>query len=219
MVDCRSLIEFCRAFAEVRPNTTTSNRPHKMRNRSRSLNPLSRHPFCSRSPFAAIDAVLLPLVIGALTVLTVPCLTLLFRIAPHFLPFAFDLVEDVLYEAPIAYAIGLGLSFVGVLLVYEIYNHNSRKCGRPYCRGLKKAVEFDIQLESEECVRYLPPVPGDVLGVKPLEVGRDQKELEAELRKMAPLNGRTVLVFRMPCGCPIGRMEVWGAKKVGRIKK
>ncbi|KAK1292256.1 Uncharacterized protein QJS10_CPB17g01546 [Acorus calamus] len=190
MVDCRSLIEFCRAFTEVRPNTTTSNRPHKIRNRSRSLNPLSRHPFCSRSPFAAIDAVLLPIVIGALTVLTVP-----------------------------SYAIGLGLSFVGVLLVYEIYNHNSRKCGRPYCRGLKKAVEFDIQLESEECVRYLPQVPGDVLGVKLLEVGRDQKELEAELRKMAPLNGRTVLVFRMPCGCPIGRIEVWGAKKVGRIKK
>ncbi|KAK1278261.1 hypothetical protein QJS04_geneDACA003462 [Acorus gramineus] len=222
MVDCRSLIEFCRAFEQHRNTTAAAsknpNQTHNSRRRSKSLNPLS-HPFCSHSPFAAIDAVILLLVIGALGVLTFPYLTFLLQKAPHFLPFAFDLIEDVLYQAPVAYAIGLILAFVGVLLVYEIYNHNSRKCGNPYCKGLKKAVEFDIQLESEECVKYLPPVPRDVLGVKPLELGRDREELEAELKKMAPLNGRTVLIFRAPCGCPAGRMEVWGAKKVRRIKK
>ncbi|RLN25669.1 uncharacterized protein C2845_PM07G14790 [Panicum miliaceum] len=30
------------------------------------------------------------------------------------------------------------------------------KCGKPRCRGLKKAVEFDIQLKTEECVRGRP---------------------------------------------------------------
>jgi len=58
-------------------------------------------------------------------------------------------------------------------------------------------------------------------GARPFELGDEQRELEAEaeLRKMAPPNGRTVLIFRAPCGCPKGRMEVWGAKKVRRIKK
>ncbi|KAK1318979.1 Uncharacterized protein QJS10_CPB04g00634 [Acorus calamus] len=198
MVDCRSLIEFCRAFEQHR-NTTASasknpNQTHNSRRRSKSLNPLS-HPFCSHSPFAAIDAVILLLVIGALGVLTFPYLTFL--------------LQRPLISSP-SRSISSKTSFT---------KPRSRKCGNPYCQGLKKAVEFDIQLESEECVKYLPPVPRDVLGVKPLELGRDREELEAELKKMAPLNGRTVLIFRAPCGCPAGRMEVWGAKKVRRIKK
>uniref|UniRef100_J3L572 Ribosomal protein L34e superfamily protein n=2 Tax=Oryza brachyantha TaxID=4533 RepID=J3L572_ORYBR len=102
--------------------------------------------------------------------------------------------------------------------------HHARKCGKPRCRGLKKAVEFDIQLETEECVRGHPaPAARSALlaaaGARPVEIGDAHKELEAELRKMAPPNGRTVLIFRSPCGCPKGRMEVWGAKKVRRIKK
>jgi hypothetical protein len=39
----------------------------------------------------------------------------------------------------------------------------------------------------------------------------EHRELEAVLRKMTPPNGRTVLIFRAPCGCPKDRMEVWGA--------
>ncbi|PWA91594.1 hypothetical protein CTI12_AA008010 [Artemisia annua] len=38
---------------------------------------------------------------------------------------------------------------------------------------------------------------------------------------MAPLNGRTVLVFRALCGCPPARLEVWGAKRgcpAGRLQ-
>uniref|UniRef100_A0A0D3G966 Uncharacterized protein n=1 Tax=Oryza barthii TaxID=65489 RepID=A0A0D3G966_9ORYZ len=93
----------------------------------------------------------------------------------------------------------------------------------PRCRGLRKAVEFDIQLETEECVRgqqqRLLPLPGGraallaAAGARPVQLGDAHRELEAELRKMAPPNGRTVLIFRSPCGCPKGRMEVWGAKK------
>jgi hypothetical protein len=56
-------------------------------------------------------------------------------------------------------------------------------------------------------------------GGRPVVFGDEQWELEAELRKMAPPSGHTVLSFRVPCGCPKGRMEVWGAKMVRRIKK
>jgi hypothetical protein len=43
--------------------------------------------------------------------------------------------------------------------------------------------------------------------------------LEAELKKMAPANGRAVLVFRARCGCSVGRLEVPGTKKPKKIKK
>uniref|UniRef100_A0A1D1YPE5 Uncharacterized protein At5g19025 n=1 Tax=Anthurium amnicola TaxID=1678845 RepID=A0A1D1YPE5_9ARAE len=224
MVDCRSLIEFCRAFEQhqIAANSLASeNRGahgHSRHQRSKSLNPLS-HPFCEHSPFAVMDIVMLLLVLGALGILMVPYLKLVFQESSEFLPVAFDVIGGFVYDAPVAYGVGLVLSFVVVVAMWEIISHNSRKCGNPYCKGLKKAVEFDIQLEPEECVKKLPPMPHDVLRACPLELGQDHKELEAELKKMAPLNGRTVLIFRARCGCPRGRMEVWGPRKVRRIKK
>lgn len=226
MVDCRSLIEFCKAFEQHRnmanPSGIWDHRINHNQSRSKknsnSLNLLS-HPFCDHSPFAAIDIILLVMVLGALGVLTVPYFKLIFREVSELLPAACVLIGDVIYNAPVAYAVGLVLTFVTVIVLWEIVHHKSRKCGNPFCKGLRKAVEFDIQLESEECVKYLPPVPEDIYGIQPLELGQDHKELEAELKKMAPLNGRTVLIFRAPCGCPAGRMEVWGPKKLRRIKK
>lgn len=130
-----------------------------------------------------------------------------------------EVMCEVVYHAPVVYFAVLVFMITTVVAMWEVISHRARKCGNPYCKGLKKAVEFDIQLESEECLKYLPPVKDNVYGVRPLELGEDHKELEAELKKMAPVNGRTVLIFRAPCGCPAGRMEVWGAKKVRRIKK
>ncbi|CAL9049888.1 uncharacterized protein At5g19025-like [Musa acuminata AAA Group] len=222
MVDCRSLIEFCRTFEQHRHmgNTQASSdhRSGQSRRKSKSLNPPS-HPLCELTPFAAIDIVMLLLVLGALAGLTVPDIKLIFREAYDLLPAAIDVMGDVLYDAPIAYAAGLVFMFVTVVAAWEFFNYQMRKCGNPYCKGLRKAVDFDIQLETEACVRCLPPLPTGAFGTRPLNLGRDQKELEAELKKMAPPNGRTVLIFRSPCGCPAGRMEVWGPKKARRTKK
>ncbi|KAL5994990.1 hypothetical protein ACLOJK_025047 [Asimina triloba] len=217
MVDCRSLIEFCKAFEQHRAEHRNSHSQSRKK-RSSSLNHLS-HPFCDHSPFAAVDIIVLLLAIAAIVVLTMPYLKFIFRGASEFLPAVFDLVGDVMYTTPVAYAVGLVAMFTAVILVWEYLCYRSRKCGNPYCKGLRKAVEFDIQLESEECVKYMPPMPKGVYGTCPLELGEDHKELEAELRRMAPRNGRTVLIFRSRCGCPTGRMEVWGPKKVRRIKK
>lgn len=221
MVDCRSLIEFCRAFEQHRnrpkPQSSPDNQ-HRSIKKSKSLNPLS-HPFCEHSPFAAIDIVLLLLVLGALAVLTIPYFKFIFNEACELLPVAMEIMAEVIYHAPVAYFAGLILTLITATAMWEVITHQFRKCGNPYCKGLRKAVEFDIQLESEECLRYLPQFPKDAFGIRPLELGEDHKELEAELKKMAPLNGRTVLIFRATCGCPAGRMEVWGPKKVRRIKK
>ncbi|XP_077235970.1 uncharacterized protein At5g19025-like [Tasmannia lanceolata] len=222
-VDCRGLIEFCKSFEQHRNSLATTgqrnNHNHSRNKRhSISLNPLS-HPFCDHSPFAAIDIIILLMVLGALGGLAVPYFKFIFREVSELLPAVFVLIGDVIYDAPIAYAVGLVVMFVTVIAAWEIFQYQSRKCGNPYCKGLRKAVEFDIQLESEECVKYMPPMPTLAYGAHALELGQDHKELEAELKRMAPLNGRTVLIFRAPCGCPKGRMEVWGPKKIRRIKK
>ena len=85
--------------------------------------------------------------------------------------------------------------FVFMLATWEIYQYKLRKCENPHCRGLRKAVDFDIQLELEECMKALPPSPEDLVGGRQLELGEDHKELVAKLRRMAPLNGRVVLIF------------------------
>uniref|UniRef100_A0A1J3HE72 Ribosomal protein L34e superfamily protein n=1 Tax=Noccaea caerulescens TaxID=107243 RepID=A0A1J3HE72_NOCCA len=92
------------------------------------------------------------------------------------------------------------------------------KCGKPNCKGLRKAnAEFDIQLETEDCVKSSGngSSGGKSVSKKGLfELPRDHhRELEAELKKMAPPNGRAVLVFRAKCGCSVGRLEVPGPKK------
>ncbi|KAG1338868.1 hypothetical protein COCNU_04G011740 [Cocos nucifera] len=219
MVDCRSLIEFCRAYQQHRIMAADSNNQnHPLTKRSKSSNPLSR-PFCEHSLFSVMDVVMLLLVLCALGVLTLPCFKFIFHEASDLLSVTYELIGDAIYHAPVAYAAAaFVLMLLTALVVWEILV-KSRKCGNPSCKGLRKAAEFDIQLESGKCVKCLPPAMEEVLGGRPLDLGVDHKELEAELKKMAPTNGRTVLILRAPCGCPEGRMEVWGPKKVRRIKK
>lgn len=85
-------------------------------------------------------------------------------------------------------------------------------------------MEFDLQLQGEELLRS-----GDenkaVRDVNELpwkggsEDNPDYECLRAELRKMAPSNGRAVLLFRDKCGCPVAKLEGWGPKRGRRHKK
>ncbi|CAM0883107.1 unnamed protein product [Alopecurus aequalis] len=216
MAECRSLIEFLRAFEHHRRAADASFLRSK---RASSPSSSSRHltDFCDHSSMAAVDALVLLAVLGALGFLVVPHLKLLLLETAALLHPA----ASCLSAAALA---GAAAAVVTAVLGWQLLGHHARKCGKPRCRGLKKAVEFDIQLETEECVRGSPtPAARSALlaaaGVRPVDLGDEHRELEAELRKMAPPNGRTVLIFRSRCGCPKGRMEVWGAKKVRRIKK
>ncbi|XP_047958546.1 uncharacterized protein At5g19025-like [Salvia hispanica] len=213
MVDCRSLIQFCRAFPPRNTNNFTPRR------RPDSLNPFSNE-FCHRSPLAAVDLVILVLVIVSSAFLILPYMKLFFC---ELLPAAHAAMVDLILEEPLPYVVGFATVVVGVIVALLI-DLRMRKCGNPKCKGLRRAVEYDIQLETEACVKHSPPplhadAYRQINGLRELELGEDRKELEAELKKMAPVNGRTVLIFRAPCGCPLGRMEVWGHKKVRRIKK
>ncbi|KAL6620443.1 hypothetical protein ACP70R_035582 [Stipagrostis hirtigluma subsp. patula] len=215
MADCRSLIEFLRAFERHRHRASFSD-PAPRSRRASSSRPrgLLFTSLCDGSPLAAVDALVLLAALAALACLAAPYARL-----------AAAEVRDAMALHPAASCVPLaaGVAAGAAVLAWEAASHRARRCGRPRCRGLRKAVEFDIQLETEECVRRLPPptCPGGGGGAAspPVQLGDEHRELEAELRKMAPPNGRTVLIFRAPCGCPKGRMEVWGAKKVRRIKK
>ncbi|KAK4339017.1 hypothetical protein RND71_040479 [Anisodus tanguticus] len=216
MVDCRSLIEFCRAYEQHKFNSHIKKHCNNQKNSF----------CCDRSPFAALDALILLLVLGSLGFLIIPYFKLVFT---QISPIICEFLIEVINNSPVAYFVGLLVALIGVIIlivIWEIIDLRSRKCGNPNCQGLRKAVEFDIQLESEECVKCLPLLDPDLnsnvfysYGVKPLDLGDERKELEAELKRMAPRNGRTVLIFRAQCGCPAGRLEVWGHRKFRRIKK
>ncbi|RCV27852.1 hypothetical protein SETIT_5G358300v2 [Setaria italica] len=219
MAECRSLIEFLRAFEHHRKaaDGSASASACSRSRRASSARAAAAGAFCDSTPMAVVDAVMLLAVVAALGFLVAPYLKLLLAEAGALLHPAASCLSAAAF-------FGAALAVAAAAVAWELLGHHARKCGKPRCRGLKKAVEFDIQLETEECVRGRPgPAARSALlaaaGARPVELGDEQRELEAELRKMAPPNGRTVLIFRAPCGCPKGRMEVWGAKKVRRIKK
>uniref|UniRef100_A0A0D3EE78 Ribosomal protein L34e superfamily protein n=1 Tax=Brassica oleracea var. oleracea TaxID=109376 RepID=A0A0D3EE78_BRAOL len=125
-----------------------------------------------------------------------------------------------------------GISLASFLFVFAVFfaasvafldlccGSRSRRCRNPKCKGLKKAMEFDLQLQTEESVRTgsgkeierLPWKGGS-------ESNPDYECLRAELRKMAPINGRAVLLFRSRCGCPVAKLEGRGPKRSRRHKK
>ncbi|GJM92774.1 hypothetical protein PR202_ga09270 [Eleusine coracana subsp. coracana] len=210
MAECRSLIEFLRAFEQHRRAADSSAACTRSRARA------GAGSCCDSSPMAAVDAVVLLAALAALAFLLVPYAKLLLHELGALLHPAASCVSAAVF-------FGAALAVAAAVVAWELLGHHARKCGKPRCRGLKKAVEFDIQLETEECVRGRPaPAARSALlaaaGARPVELGDAHRELEAELRKMAPPNGRTVLIFRAPCGCPKGRMEVWGAKRCAGSK-
>lgn len=196
----------------------SNNQSQSRRTRSKSSNSPS-HPSCEDSLFAAVDVVMLLLVLGALGILALPYFKFLFQEASELLPVTYDLIGEAICDDPVVFVAAFVLIFGAAIAVWEIVDHRSRKCGNPHCRGLGKAAEFDIQLETEEHVKRLPPALEEEFGTRPLHLGDKHKKVEAELKKMAPANGRTVLILRAPCGCVEGKMEVWGPKKVRKIKK
>lgn len=183
---------------------------------SRSNSPSSCHHHGSRS--AAVDVVILIAVIGACGFLLFPYVNF---IAVHLIknvgPIT-SVVKEEFSEAPLIYgSIGLSVccaAFAMLALVACL----DRKCGNPNCRGLRKAAEFDIQLETEERVKNSSAKEDSERMLFELPTNQ-HRELEAELKKMAPPNGRAVLVFRARCGCSVSRLEVPGPKKPRKIKK
>lgn len=194
-----------------------SNQINRIRKTPNQLN----IPACEQSRFAVIDCVILIAVVFACGFLLYPYMELLFCKGVEIMGEVYVVLREEVSNAPMIYGC-LGLSILFALIaMFAITLCMSRKCGKPGCRGLRKAAEFDIQLETEDCVKNNSNCVGkDGLRRGLFELPRDHhRELEAELKKMAPMNGRAVLVFRARCGCSVGRMEVPGPKKVRKVKK
>ncbi|EPS60110.1 hypothetical protein M569_14695 [Genlisea aurea] len=83
------------------------------------------------------------------------------------------------------------------------------KCGRRGCRGLRDSPEFDIWIETEENC-FAPAAKREID-----EYGQG----EVELRKAIPGNGKAVLIFRLRCGCPVGKLEFAGEQRGRRTRK
>ncbi|GMP56599.1 hypothetical protein CsSME_00021022 [Camellia sinensis var. sinensis] len=126
-------------------------------------------------------------------------------------------------SSAVIYLIGFLLFFILVFVFFEICcGYRSRKCENPRCKALKKAMEFDLQLQAEECLRSAATAVREIdeLPWKGGSEGNPDYEcLRAELTKMAPPNGRAVLLFRARCGYPIAKLKGWGAKRGRRHKK
>ncbi|KAK8693339.1 hypothetical protein V6N13_070924 [Hibiscus sabdariffa] len=176
-------------------------------------------PSCERSRSAAIDVVILIAVISACGFLLFPSIKCISLRLIEFIGTTFYVIGEEMMRAPMIYgSILLGFSCAAIA-AWILLLCTTRKCRNPNCKGLRKAAEFDIQLETEECVKNSSTLVKDGVKRGLFELPCDHhKELEAELKKMAPVNGRAVLMFRARCGCSVGRLEVPGPKK-RKIKK
>lgn len=183
---------------------------------------------CRRSRSAVVDVVIFVAVVAAFGFLLFPYAQIVASESVKVGVVIVDLFKEEVSVAPWVYMfIGVSVTFAA-LTTWVLVACTTRKCGNPKCKGLRKAAEFDIQLETEDCVKNSPSLTKD--GAVKTKDGAVKKgffklpcdhhrELEAELKKMAPPNGRAVLVLRARCGCSVGRLEVPGPKKNRKIKK
>ncbi|KAJ0514966.1 hypothetical protein HanHA300_Chr10g0375471 [Helianthus annuus] len=202
-------------------STTTSSSPHHHHHhkKSPSSNPNHSTTCSHHSPSATLDILILILVLFSGAFLISSYFSYIFHSLSLILP---PLSLSILIDYSSIYLLGFFFFFVLSIIGLEICCGNrSRKCGKRGCRGLKKAMEFDLQLQTEEVLRSggrsvkevedLPWKGGS-------EVNPDYECLRTELRKMAPVNGRAVLLFRLKCGCPVAKLEGWGPKRGRRSK-
>ncbi|GER35820.1 ribosomal protein L34e superfamily protein [Striga asiatica] len=179
--------------------------------KSKQINQLHRSrsasvPDCDQSPYAVIDVIILIAVICASFFLFYPHAKILARKSLEFSGEVVEVFVEEITRSPLGFGcLGLSIFFTSMALLAIAVCTDSR-CGKPCCRGLRKAPEFNVQLETEENLNSNKLLQKELYEVH-------HKELEAEFKKMAPPNGRAVLVFRARCGCSVGRMEVMGPRK------
>ncbi|XP_038722244.1 uncharacterized protein At5g19025-like isoform X2 [Tripterygium wilfordii] len=207
---------------------SVSSTPSKLTNPTSSASNHHSHShahstLCRHSPSATLDLLILIVVLFSGTFLVSSYFSYLFHSlslllslsSPHLPTLSFS----VSFSLSLPYLLAFfGFFFLSLLLLDFCCGSRSRRCDRPGCKGLKKALEFDLQLQTEESIRSAKDI--DALPWKGgSESNPDYECLRAELRKMAPPNGRAVLLFRSRCGCPVAKLEGWGPKRGRRQKR
>lgn len=192
------------------------------KSRTRKASPASNCPKvmpCRGTRWAAVDAVILVAVISACGFLLYPYaeVTLVWLVVTVG-SIGYVVKEEICNEPLVYGCIWIGASCSALAAWGLVMCFTGRKCGDPKCRGLRKAAEFDIQLETKECLKNSSSDrEGSRKGL--FELPRDHhRELEAELKKMAPPNGRAILLFRERCGCSVGKLVVPGPRRLRKAK-
>ncbi|KAF5934193.1 hypothetical protein HYC85_030364, partial [Camellia sinensis] len=180
--------------------------------------PLLLSLLCKHSPSATLDILILILGLFSGTFLITSYFSYIFQSLSLLLP-PLTHSSSSSSSSAVIYLIGFLLFFIIVFVFFEICcGYRSRKCENPSppkqtwprCKALKKAMEFDLQLQAEECLRSAATAVREIdeLPWKGGSEGNPDYEcLRAELRKMAPPNGRAVLLFRARCGYPIAKLK------------
>ncbi|XP_037494613.1 uncharacterized protein At5g19025 isoform X2 [Jatropha curcas] len=140
------------------PSPSSSSKPLKLSSYSSSNpnpNPTSSSSsalLCKHSPSATLDILILILVLFSGIFLLTSYFSYIFRSLSILLSnSSFHLAINV---PSISYICGfLALFLFSVLFVEFCCGPRSRKCDKPGCKGLKKAMEFDLQLQTEDCVK------------------------------------------------------------------
>ncbi|XP_062177043.1 uncharacterized protein At5g19025 [Alnus glutinosa] len=195
--------------------STTTAMPSFPKPPKSSSNPNPNPTLCKHSPSATLDLLILVLVLFAGSFLVSSYLSYLSLLLSHSSPL-------LLRHLSLPYLLSFILFFAASAAFADLCcGARSRRCRNPGCKGLKKAMEFDLQVQTEECVKSaLKSREIDGLPWKGgSEANPDYECLRSELRKMAPPNGRAVLLFRSRCGCPVAKLEGWGPKRGKRHKK
>ncbi|PIN04838.1 hypothetical protein CDL12_22627 [Handroanthus impetiginosus] len=195
------------------------NQFHKNKRTPNSLHHLNI-PACEQSRYAVIDVIILIVVICACGFLLYPYAKTLAQKTIELGAEVVDATSEEIVRAPLVFGcLGFSILFAAMALVaIAVYTDN--RCEKPGCRGLRKAAEFDIQLETEKSMKKSTWLAKNALKKGLFELPRDHhRELELELKKMAPPNGKAILVLRASCGCSVGRMEVLGPRKSRKVKK
>ncbi|CAH9080547.1 unnamed protein product [Cuscuta europaea] len=205
------------------PNVNSSNNCH-------SSATTALHLHCKHSPSATLDILILILVLFSGAFLISSYFSYIFQsislLAPSFsISALFSHLSSVDIQIHYVLFSFFFVFFLAAVIAFEICCGNrSRKCGKSGCKGLRKAMEFDLQVQDEECLK----LGGGSKAVREIdelpwkggtETNLDYECLRAELRKMAPPSGRAVLLFRAKCGCAIAKLEGWGPKRGRRHKK
>ncbi|XP_026453937.1 uncharacterized protein At5g19025-like isoform X2 [Papaver somniferum] len=108
---------------------------------------------CKHSPSATLDILILILVLFSCTFLITSYFSYILTSLSKIIPISSQI--DSFKQSPFPYLLGFLIFFAVSVVLVEICcnSFKSRKCDNPNCKGLKKAMEFDIQLQTEDSLK------------------------------------------------------------------
>ncbi|XP_039119432.1 uncharacterized protein At5g19025-like [Dioscorea cayenensis subsp. rotundata] len=228
---------------------------HLSSSSSSSYHPNPSSHTCKHSPAVILDFLFLFLILFSSTFLIFSFLSYLFHFLSFFLPsisisisfsypfrslsyllpsFSFSYLFRSLYltaATPITFLLLLVLLLLVLVILFVGLSfvatraRSRRRCGNPYCEGLKQAPELDILLQSEDDIRnFSPDAAWRAIEQLPWMGGQggnnpDYECLRAELRRRVPPNGRAVMLCRLSCGCAVSKLVAWGRKRPRRTRE